>query len=472
MIIRRGFSIAIITLPLLVSSFLSCALAFAQQPTPEPPPSDVKNQPAQDQPDNSNSGDNSPSVDHSVIVTTTEPPIRQTTSAGFLMPSISPLRWGPVYVGFAQFAEIFEQGNSLNGAGNQNVIGSQFSAGIVFDKRFGNGRLVVQYTPRITIVNGEVYTNFVNQDMGIDWVFPLTPRLSLDLSNHFVYYNSNDYFANMLLSGDPSSGVLLSGDSSSGLTLQKDFIRAPGTWLSNSTTAAFTYALSERTRITIAPYYLYAHSSGQVAASQPPTVNEYSLNVVVAHNLTAHSVMSFTYLDQTDVYPSDSSSTTFQTLQAGYSYSSKYGWNFSGSIGFTTAGFQSGRTWSASGNLSAVKRFRRSQATIAYTRGHSFAGYISQGLSDRFDANYQQYIGRRWTFGGGVGYFRDAGTGNGLRGKYGEGNLSFGLSPTVSLYGSYVYQWQTSNSNVVFSGSTNYIRCGMQWMPHQAAHQR
>lgn len=455
--IGRRFSIAITTAALGVSSFLTGALTFAQQPTPEPPPPEVNNQRPQDQTDNANSTGDASSLEHPVAVTTTEPAIRQINTAGFLMPSVSPLSWGPLYVAFAQFSEVYEPASSLNGAGNESVTASQFSAGIVFDKRHRNVHLAIQYVPRVTILNGEVLTNFANQDTGVDMVFSLTPRLSVNVSDHFIYYKSNDYFANTLLTGDALSGT----------TLQRDFLRVPGTWLSESVTASFNYSLSARTRIVIAPYYVYANSSGQGEGLSYSTVNEYSINAGVTHDLTAQSSVSVTYLSQTDVYAGQSSNSTFQTFQGGYSHTLTGGWSFSGSVGFTTAGIQNSRTWAASGYVSGIKRFRRSQANVAYNRGHTFAGYITQQLSDRIDANYQQYAGRRWTFGGGVGYFRDASTGNGIRAKYGEGNLSFGLAPTVSVFGSYVYQWQSSNNSVVSSGNTNFLRVGIQWKPRQ-----
>jgi hypothetical protein len=452
---KRGFSFSV-TIASFSFLLLCCGPAFAQQPMPQPPPPDIKNQPTLDQSDNSNSSEDASSLEHPVAVTTTAPSIRQTTSAGFLLPSISPLRWGPLYVSYVQYSEILDQGNSFSGVGNLDVTATQFSAGLVFDKQFRRARLAVQYVPRVTILNGQVFSNFANQDTGVDIAFAITPRLTLDLSNHFVYYRSSDYFVDLFLSSDPVSG----------LTLQNNFIRTPGTWLSDSTTAAFTYTLSARTRIILAPNYLYANTSGQTFATVFPTVNEYGVNASVTHDLTANSNVSLLYIDQTDDFPGSTYKTTYQSLEAGYSHSLKGGWNFSGSFGFITANFQSGRTWSEAGSMSVVKRFRRSQAAIAYYRGHTFAGYISQQLSDRVDASYQQYLGRRWTLGGGVGYLRDIETGNGIWGKYGEANLSFGLTSSVSLFGNYVYQWQAANNNLIFTGNTNFLRCGIQWTAH------
>lgn len=442
----------------LLSVLLLCSCStLAQVPTPQPAPpqqpttKEPKDQPSTDQP--SGSPDDSPSLEHPVSVTSTSPPIRQISSAGFLTQSASPLRWGPFYVAYAQFAQIFEQGNAFNGQSDFQNAASQLSADIVFDKEFRHARIAVQYIPRVTILNGQVFGDFVNQDTGANVVFTLTPRLTLDLADHFTYYSSQDAFATIFLSSDAVSGT----------TLQRDFIEAPASWLSNSAIATFNYALSARTRISISPNYTYATTSGQSTATNFPTVNEYGVSASVTHDLTARSGVSASYTEQTDALPGSSYRTIYQSLQGGYFHSFKGGWSLSGSGGFITANFQTGRDWSASGSGSLVKSFRRSRAALAYYRGHTLSGYISRQFSDRADASYQLYLGRRWTMGGGVGYLRDLFTGNGIWGKYGEANLSFGLASTVSLFGTYVYKWQRGDNVEVFSGNTSYVGLGIQW---------
>jgi hypothetical protein len=386
-------------------------------------------------------------------VTSTSPPIRQIGSAGFLTQSASPLRWGPFYVAYAQFAEIFDQGSAFNTQSNFQNAASQLSADIVLDKEFRHARIAVQYVPRMTILNGQVFGDFLNQDTGADIVFTLKPRLTLDLADHFIYYRSKNSFADIFLSGDPVTGA----------TLQKDFIEAPASWLSNSVNATFNYALSARTRISIAPNYTYATTSGQSTGTTFPSVNEYGVNANLTHDLTARSGVTASYTEQTDELPGTSYRTIYQSLQGGYSHSFNGGWTVSGSGGFITANFQAGRNWSGSGSGSLVKSFRRSRATLAYYRGHTFSGYISRQFSDRADASYQLYLGRRWTMGGGVGYLRDVVTANGIWAKYGEANLSFGLTSTVSVFGTYVYKWQRGDNVEVFSGNTSYVRFGVQW---------
>lgn len=440
--------------------FFCAASVFAQEPTPQPPPpqppvTDTKAQQSTDQ--SSNSGSDSSALDHPVAVASTTPPVRQVSGAGFLGPSISPLRWGPLYVSYIQFAQILSEGDSFSGQQNFENQASQISVDIVLDKEFRNARIALQYVPRMTILNGQVLGDFVNQDTGADMVFAITPRLSLDVSDHFTYYRSKNSFADIFLSSDPVSGT----------TLQKDFIQSPASWLSNSVAAAFNYSLSARTRFSISPNYTYATTSGAATATTFPSVNEYGLNATVTHDLTASSGVTANYTEQTDILGGTSYKTIYQSLQGGYYHSFRGGWSLSGSFGFITANFQGGRNWSESATGSVVKQFRRSRASIAYYRGHSFSGYISQGYSDRIDASYQLYVGRRWTMGGGVGYLRDVETADGIWGKYGEANLSFGLTSTFSLFGSYVYKWQAANNSLVFSGNTNYLRCGIQWTPRQ-----
>lgn len=448
---------------MLFGVFFICSFsALGQEPTPQPPPpqqqpttTDTKTQTTTDQP--STAPEDSPSLEHPVTVTSTSPPIRQISSAGFLTQSVSPLRWGPFYVAYAQFAEIFDQGSSFNSQGNFQTAASQLSTDIVFDKEFRHSRIAVQYVPRMTILNGQVFGDFVNQDTGANIVFTLTPRLTMDLADHFIYYRSQNSFADIFLSADAVSGA----------TFQKDFIEAPASWLSNTVNAAFTYSLSARTRIFVSPNYTYATTSGQSTATTFPSVNEYGVNANLTHDLTARSGVTASYTEQTDVLQGSSYRTIYQSMQGGYYHSFNGGWNLSGSGGVITANFQAGRNWSGSGTASIVKSFRRSRAALAYYRGHTFSGYISQQFSDRADATYQLYVGRRWTMGAGVGYLRDVVTANGVSGKYGEGNLSFGLTRSLSLFGTYVYKWQRGDNVAVFSGNTSYTRFGIQWTASQ-----
>jgi hypothetical protein len=390
-------------------------------------------------------------------VISTTPEIQQVNGAGFLTESFSPVRLGPLYVSYAQFAQIFDRGSSFNGSGTFQSAASQFSAGIVLDKRFRKFHVAFQYIPRLTILNGRVLNDFLNQDVGADIVFALSPRLTLDLGDRFVYYRSRNAFADIFLSSDLTTGA----------TLQKDFIESPASWLSNSVNASFTYLLSARTKIRITPNYLYATTSGQATATTFPSAQQFGLSAAVQHELTPRSNVSAMYTDQTDSIQGVSSRSTYQTMEAGYSHSFNGGWNFAGSFGLITATLQSGRTWSEAGSASVAKGFRRSRAALAYYRGHTFSGYITQNLSDRIDGSYQQYIGRRWTLGGGGGYFRNVATTNGIWAKYVEGNTSFGLTSTLSVFGTYVRKWQHGDNIAVFSGDTDYLRFGIQWTPRQ-----
>jgi hypothetical protein len=440
-----------------------CSTASAQEPVPQsPPPSQDKTSQPQtksDSADQAPSAD-STSLDHPVLVTTSTPQIRTIDGAGFVGPYASPLRLGPLYLRYAQYAQVFSSANALDGSGSGDFerTAAQFSAGIVLDKEFRRAQIVLQYVPRLTVFNGQVYPDFVNQDTAANLVFVLTPRLSLNLGNHFVYYRSNNSFLEMYLFADPLSGS----------TAQKDFIQGPASWLSNSSTAQISYSLSARTRITVTPNYLYANSSGQATSTTFPSVHEYGVDVNYSHDLTARSSITAVYIEQTDMFEASNFKTVYQTVQGGYSHSFNGGWGASGNIGFVTANFESGRTWSASGSASVVKNFRHSRAALAYYRGHAFSGYISKQISDRTDLNYQQDIGRRLVLGGSIGYLRDVQTVSGIWGKYAEGNINFGLTPTLSLFTNYVHKWQRGDGQQVFTGDTDFVRFGIQWTPRQA----
>lgn len=444
--------------PLLVIAVLIlCGPVSAQEPTPQPPPPAV--QPTPPKPaSNDQPSDDSTSLDHPPVVTSSTPPVRQIDGAGFVGPSFSPIRLGPLSLRYAQYAQIFSSGASTTGQTDFQNTASQFSAGILFDKEFRRAHVVFQYVPRATIFNGQVYANFVNQDTGVSIAFALSPRLTLTLGDHFVYYRSNNSFVDIFLDSDPVSGT----------TLQKDFLQGPSSWLINSVTAPVAYSLSARTRLTVTPSFVYVSTSGQATSTTIPTVREYGVSVNASHDLTARSSISGIYLEQTDIFPGSSFKTIYQTVEGGYSHSFNGGWSVSGTFGFITVNFESGRSWSESGSASVVKSFRRSRASLAYYRGHSFSGYVSRQFSDRIDASYQQNIGRRFMVGGSAGYLRDVAAVSGIWGKYAQANVSFGLTSTLSLFSNYVHKWQRGDNQQVFTGSTDFARFGIQWVPRQA----
>jgi hypothetical protein len=102
---------------------------------------------------------------------------------------------------------------------------------------------------------------------------------------------------------------------------------------------------------------------------------------------------------------------------------------------------------------------------LAYYRGHAFSGYISAAFNDRIDLTYLQSLGRRWSFSGGAGYQRSVVPSNGIWGKYAQGNVSFRLTRTLSLFSSYVHKWQAGDDVQVFTGTMDYVRAGISWSP-------
>src|SRR5262245_27481465 len=118
---------------------LVCAAAQAQEPIPQPPPPQDNPQASQsktDSADQSGSGD-STSIDHPAVITSTVPQVRQVDAAGFVGLPVSPFRIGPLYLRYAQYAQVFSSGTTTSSTtGDFQNTASQFSAGIVFDKQF------------------------------------------------------------------------------------------------------------------------------------------------------------------------------------------------------------------------------------------------------------------------------------------------------------------------------------------------
>lgn len=410
----------------------------------------------------------SASVLHPAVLASSTPEIQQVGRAGNLLDTVSPLRWGSFYIASAQYAQVFDRGSAFAGQGSFQNAASVFSSTLVFDKRFRSSRIALQYVPRVTVLNGVVLNNFTNQDTSLDTVFVLGPRWTMSFSDHFMYYRTKNAFADLYLDADSVSAT----------TVQKNFLEGPVSWLFNSVVATFQFRLSSRTQLYASPSYVYFLTNRSAVAAGNMAAQEFIGRLGIKYSLTPRSAIQFYYNGTKDIYQGSSeSSPLYQTVGVGYSRQLGAGWGIGSTFGASTVNFGTGREWTATGSFSIAKSFRRSNAALAYSRGHALSGYISSGYSDRADLSGGMMLGRRWNASAGIGYERNTSDArssslpsvltSGLWGKYVLGQVSYQLLPSVSIFSSYVRKSQKGDDVQIFSGNRDYIQFGIRWSPNR-----
>jgi hypothetical protein len=451
---------------LLALTYFPCVSIQAQQDSSSQ--SSSKPSPNPDQANEDNLGvkvQESGTVPQPAFLASSAPQVQQVGAAGNLLENISPLRWGPVYVGSAQYAQIFDRGTVFSGQGAFQNAASLFSSTVVFDKNFRTSRIALQYVPRIVILNGHVQNDFANQDASLDTAFILSPRWSMNIGDHFTYLRSSNAFGALYLDANAVSGT----------TLQKSFLQGPITWLSNSVAVNFSYMIGPRARLSFAPDYVYSTTSGSTVATGNQTAQQYGARFGIVYDLSPRSSIQGYYSAQNSLYQGTFANTLYQTFSLGYSRQFGVGWSLTSTFGASTANFASGREWTATGSFSIVKAFQRSTVALALSRGHDLTGYITNNYTDRVDVTYRRMFGRRWGVRGGLGYERNisgslatstsTSKAEGIWGKYATGDISYLVRPSVSLFADYVKVWQRGDNIQIFTGNRDYIEFGIRWSP-------
>ncbi len=379
------------------------------------------------------------------------PPIRKIGSAS-LLDSVSPLRWGSISVGSVEFGEVVSDFYPQIGPSHQDVA-SIMRAHIIYDREFRQSRLALQYQPRVAVVNGRAISNYLNQNLVASTSFVLGPRWSMGLADQFNYYKTQSVF------GD----VFLDADSTSATTIQNRFIDGPGSWLSNGINADFGYLASPRTHLTLSEGFIYNESNGVSVSPGGISSRNYNSNVSLTHDITQRMNVGAFYSFQLSQFSKSFSSTVFQTFGGSYSQMLGNSWGFRGTIGASTAGYLSARQWTLSGSVGITKAFHRSTAALAYSRGETLTGYISNHYGDRIDLSYSAYLSRRLRASAGAGYQRDITQPSNLWAKYVSSQVSYQFLSRVSLFASYIYKWQRGDASQVFVGNRAVFQTGLRW---------
>lgn len=378
--------------------------------------------------------------------------VRELGTANFLTSNFGLWHWGPLSMGSAEIFQAYGFGS-----GNVSEVLTEMRSNMVAQHRFGRNNYTFQYSPTLTISNGQVIDNLSNQDSSLDTFYLLTPRLGLALNDHFQIFDTNYLDGTSFFSADA-----VTSQSEQNAFLQS----ATGSrYLTNSAGASLSYSLSATTHVSIAPTYTYSRVTG---ISNPLLSNTYGASINLMHAVSATKSIGAYYGYETIHIEQHGGPSVTPFDNAGITYSQQLTptWGFTGSFGAFEEGLAGGSRWSGSGNASTTKSFGKSSVALAFFRGQGLAGVITNDTTNRVDLIYRYPLTRKMRVEVGTGYL----TFTNVRGLYNTVTVNWDVRPNMSWYASASYKDQHGDGNQIGSLTSNFIMIGLRWHPRRAAY--
>src|SRR5260370_22746069 len=92
--------------------------------------------------------------------------------------------------------------------------------------------------------------------MGMDTTFKLNARWSMQITDRLSYYGSQRTF----------TGLPFNAHFDTGISVSQNYLSGHGSVLYNSFGASFSYAWSQRTNVTFAPFLGYSYATGSLSS--------------------------------------------------------------------------------------------------------------------------------------------------------------------------------------------------------------
>jgi hypothetical protein len=394
--------------------------------------------------------------------------------AGTAMPwggTASFLRWGPFSVTSFDYSFVHDSYQPVAPAPAQisNRDLNTFHTNVAFDWSSKRVHFLVQYSPVLTIQNGDVpgTTTDINNSASANVTYVASSRLTMSITDSFVQARTRQFYSSDYLQPDVTSGNVL----------QNNFLTNGRTYINDSVSAVFGYRWSALTTITVSPQYGYSRTT-MTGSSVVSSGESSGASIAVSHLLSASQ--SIGVMDTAEYFIGSNIATSnqtsngrnldniFNTASVFYARQLSPTWWIQARIGAQASSYggTAGTEWSTSGGGSLVKKFERSSASLAYDRGRSFSNYyITNQSGDRIDLAYATELFGRLDWRASLGYYRTFGVGPGTQAKYAGTSLGFSLQRDLRLHADYVYRYQNSPSLQLLPGSQNTVIVGISWQP-------
>jgi len=449
----------------LFSLFLTAGLSLplrAQQPTQSS--QDPENGSAKSaDPDGSQSQSPNPtdSPDNPVKTPLSTPPqidIRPAGSSSPLPSYVSFLRWGPLYVRSFEFFQSYDQiSNVVNPGGGifdqGSFNASIFRTDIIFDKQLRRSRLEFEYSPRLTIVNGQVSNDFANQNANVNYVDQISPRWTIGIGGSVIYDSVRHLYGDYFLDVDAITGS----------SVPSSFLDGSGSWLTSRATTTLAYAISPTSTLSIAPFYGYGHVGGSINGPQPYSLEQFGGQVRWVTQFSPTSTIEVSYYPQ--ALQLHGTTVLYQSGDLGYTHQFGLNTNIALFGGVVAEGFASGEQWVFNGSAQIAEEFGKSTASLAYFRGFPlFVELASQGVAQRAEGAYSLRLSQRWYWSARAGY-EDSLSSQivSFSGKYVATELGYYMAKQWSCFFTYGYKVQSGNDPSILVGTRDFYSGGIRW---------
>lgn len=367
------------------------------------------------------------------------------------------LRWGPVYVRsmevFQSYDRIFGATGATTGIFNQDSFNATvLRTDIVYDHPTKLGRLVIEYAPRLTVVNGHVGADFVNQTLGLNFVQPLSPRWTLGLSDTFSYYSVRNLYGDYFLDVNTLTGA----------TVPSSVLDSGGSWLNAGTQASFSYALSPTSSISIAPGFAYSRTTGLLNGPQATNGYQYSGTISWSKRLSPNFSLQADYGYR--LVQSLGTRVPYENGDVGFSWQLGRYTTLGINAGMIAAGFTGNTDWAVSGSAQIAEKVGRSTFSIGYYRGVALFNEVgTQGISQVAQANYRVDLTQRlyWTASAGYESSLEKNVTD-LSARFASAEVGYRISRQVDCFASYGYRIQ-SGGEPLLAGRISSLIGGIRW---------
>jgi hypothetical protein len=431
----------------------------AQSGTNPPPPVDQEGQQARTDPQGADANQ-TPDIKPLVTPTPAYPvdaKIHAPGKALSWMGPVAPLHYGPLYLGNIDLIGVYDQ---FYPATNSQVEDTQLGivrANIVFSQSFKKSLFVVDYTPQLAMLNGQIRGGADgDQAFSIGQVFDISPRVSIAVKDNFGYTHTRQIFPDQFLLVDRENGGIA----------QTYFIENSGSHLDNTFALVVNYKLTPRLLLSVAPSYIYSDTHYvQGTYIVDDLKNTVSLTYAKSPRTNIGFLQTVELLHP--VRPVTFNNGLFRMI--GFFYSEQMSptlW-ITGKLGTEAASYPGfvGTTWGATGSFELLKTFSNSDLAFAYTRASTLTTFATNRQTEQSDINYGYFLARRLKWTNGVGYFHQLGGEPRVSGKYAISTLEYHLAGGFSLLTSYSRRNQASSTTQLISGDRNTFVFGIRWAP-------
>lgn len=371
---------------------------------------------------------------------------------------------GSVYVADAQVYQLFDQIKPPDGSPIQNNQVTLMRGLLVYDRPLRRSRLALQYEPRLTVLNGNVLSDYLNQRVQFSSYYALSRKWTMSFHDQFAYLGTRSLFIDSYFGADAGTGFVQ----------KNDFLEGPSKLITNGTELRFDYIHSLRTQISISSTYNYAFfaNQGNSSTSTDPfnnTGRRFTNTLEYSRVLDGKSSVGLHYQTEWAQFTGRLRDILYQSFGGSYSRQLSPTWRMYVSMGVARPILYTGSTaqWTLVGDVNAVRSFRRSLLALGYSRDYTFPGFISSAYHDRGDVSYFLRLTHRFRVGTGGGYFREFASPRTttISGQYVTAQAAYELAPGLSWVVTAVSRRQAGDGLQVSSGARRAILFGLQWSP-------